>query len=71
MYAGVRPFGAASNFELIIAFLASYNSFDGYELFMIEPSGNKYAYHACTHGKGRAVCKSEFERRNFKDLTCK
>jgi len=39
-------------------------------LYMIEPSGNKYAYHACTHGKGRAICKSEFERRNFKDLTC-
>ncbi|CAD8097770.1 unnamed protein product [Paramecium primaurelia] len=63
MYSGVRPFGSAT-------FIASYNTFDGYELYMIEPSGNKYAYHACTHGKGRAVCKSEFERRNFKDLTC-
>lgn len=71
MYSGVRPFGVSSIYLIIWkAFIASHNSFDGYELYMIEPSGTKYSYHACAHGKGRAICKSEFERKNFKDITC-
>lgn len=52
-------------------FIASHNPFDEFELHMVEPSGNCYSYHACAHGKGRSICKSEFERRNFKNLTCK
>jgi len=50
--------------------ISSYNPYDGFDLHMIEPSGNAYAYYACTHGKGRSICKSEFERKNFKDMTC-
>ena len=37
---------------------------------MVEPSGHSYAYHACAHGKGRSICKSEIERRNFREITC-
>jgi 20S proteasome subunit alpha 7 len=54
-----------------IAFLSSYDEFDGYNLHMIEPSGHVYAYHAYAHGKGRSICKSEIERKDFKNMTCR
>ena len=37
---------------------------------MVEPSGHSYSYYACAHGKGRSICKSEIERRNFREITC-
>jgi 20S proteasome subunit alpha 7 len=63
LYGGYRPYGSA-------VLIASYDEFDQYNLHMVEPSGHCYGYHACAHGKGRQICKGEFEKRDFKQLTC-
>lgn len=64
IYGSYRPFGAA-------VLLSSYDPYDGYGLHLVEPSGHVYAYHACAHGKGRSLAKSEFERKDYKNFTCR
>jgi 20S proteasome subunit alpha 7 len=64
LYGSYRPLGSA---EII----ASYDKYDGFGLYMLEPNGLYYGYSACTTGKGRQLAKSEFEKRNFDKLTCK
>jgi 20S proteasome alpha/beta subunit len=39
--------------NLFLVFISSYDPFDGYNLYMIEPSGHVYAYYGYAHGKGR------------------
>ena len=53
LYNSVRPFGSS---EII----ASYNKDDGYNMYMLEPSGNYYGYTCCTSGKGRQTTKAQF-----------
>lgn len=53
LYNSVRPFGST---EVI----ASWNEDTGYNLYMLEPSGQYYGYLCCTAGKGRQTAKAEF-----------
>ena len=64
LYGSVRPFGSH---EII----ASYDEDEGLGLFMVEHTGVRYGYTACTAGKGRQIAKAEFEKRNFDKLTCR
>jgi len=64
LYPVYRPFGSA-------VIMGSYDTFDGYTLYMIEPSGQYFGYYGCAAGKGKQTAKSELDKRNFKDMTCK
>lgn len=59
------------NIYNVIVFISSYDSYEGFNLHLVEPSGHVYAYHGYSHGKGRQICKSEIEKRAFRNMTCK
>jgi len=64
LYGSYRPFGTC-------AVVASYDTFDGYGLYMIEPSGQYFGYYGVAAGKGKQTAKSELDKRDFKNMTCK
>ena len=64
LYNSVRPFGSSE-------ILASWSDDEGYNMYMLEPSGSYYGYSCCTSGKGRQVAKAEFEKTDFSKLTCR
>ncbi|CAG9328142.1 unnamed protein product [Blepharisma stoltei] len=63
LYGGLRPFGCS----IIMSGID-----DGIpKLFLIEPSGAFFEYYACASGKGNQVCKTEIDKLNLADLTCR
>lgn len=64
LYSSVRPFG-------ISAIIGGGSVEDGTGLYMIEPSGAYYGYHACATGKGRQLAKNELEKLDFANLSAK
>ena len=58
-----RPFGCS-------ILLASYAD-DGPQLFLSDPSGTVAGYHGCAVGKAKTVAKTELEKLNFQELTCR
>lgn len=62
LYSGYRPFGACT-------LLSSYQNKKP-ELFMIDPSGTSYGYHAVAVGKGKQLAKTELEKLNPSEMTC-
>eukprot|EP00111_Clytia_hemisphaerica_P016101 TCONS_00047654-protein len=64
LYSALRPFGCS-------VFLGSYEKLDGPELYMIEPSGVSYGYYGCASGKARQNAKTEIEKLQLENLTCK
>ncbi|KJE97190.1 proteasome subunit alpha type-3 [Capsaspora owczarzaki ATCC 30864] len=63
LYGAVRPFGCT-------ALVGSYDS-DGAHLHMIEPSGVCWGYHGCATGKGKQAAKTEIEKLNMSEMTCR
>mmetsp|Transcript_1505 Transcript_1505/g.5155 ORF Transcript_1505/g.5155 Transcript_1505/m.5155 type:complete len:251 (+) Transcript_1505:196-948(+) len=63
LYWSVRPFGVCS-------LLGCYDK-DGPALFMLEPSGVSYKYFGTAVGKGRQTAKTEIEKLNLKEMTCR
>mmetsp|Transcript_24591 Transcript_24591/g.59827 ORF Transcript_24591/g.59827 Transcript_24591/m.59827 type:complete len:253 (-) Transcript_24591:58-816(-) len=64
LYGGyVRAFGCA-------VLLGSYGD-DGPQLYMVEPSGVCYRYFGCAVGKAKQAAKTELEKINFKEVTCR
>lgn len=63
LYSSVRPFGIA-------AVIGGADEEDGTKLYMVEPSGAFFGYHACSTGKGRQLAKNELEKLEFATLTC-
>lgn len=59
----VRPFGCA-------VLLAVNDPTLGNQLYLIEPSGVCYRYHACAFGKGRQAAKTDLEKIPLKSITC-
>ncbi|BAF17818.2 Os05g0490800, partial [Oryza sativa Japonica Group] len=59
----VRPFGCG-------VILGGYDR-DGPQLYMIEPSGLSYKYFGAALGKGRQAAKTEIEKLNLSELTCR
>jgi|ERR1712086_37869 len=63
VYWSVRPFGASA--------LMGVSGRDGYELYMLEPSGQAFRYFATAIGKAKMAAKTELEKLNLEELTCK
>lgn len=59
----VRPFGCA-------ILLAVTDPSKGHQLYLIEPSGVFYRYHACAFGKGRQAAKTDLEKLPLGSITC-
>jgi len=64
LYYEYRPFGSS-------VITASYDEFDGYSLYMIEPSGQFLGYYGCATGKGKQIAKSHLDKTDFRTMTCK
>ncbi|KAF9918147.1 hypothetical protein BX616_010101 [Lobosporangium transversale] len=63
LYSSVRPFGSST----IIATMDN----TGPKLYMVEPSGLYWGYHGTAIGKGRQVAKTEIEKLNLEEMTCR
>ncbi|PTQ27374.1 hypothetical protein MARPO_0202s0007, partial [Marchantia polymorpha] len=63
LYWWLRPYGSA-------AILGGYDR-DGPQLYMIEPSGVAYRYFGAPVGKGRQVAKTEIEKLQLPQMTCR
>jgi 20S proteasome subunit alpha 7 len=63
LYWYVRPYGVGT-------LLAMYDK-EGPQLYQIEPSGIAYSYYGTAVGKGRQAAKTEIERLNLKEMTCR
>lgn len=63
LYSSVRPFGSSA----IIGGVD--NNTDKSYLYLIEPSGQYWAYKGVSSGKGRQVAKNEMEKLEFDKLT--
>lgn len=57
LYSSVRPFG-------VVTILANSE-----KLYMIDPSGSTYSYHATSIGKGRQVARTELEKLSLSRLS--
>ncbi|EDL36566.1 proteasome (prosome, macropain) subunit, alpha type 3, isoform CRA_d, partial [Mus musculus] len=64
LYSAVRPFGCSF-------MLGSYSANDGAQLYMIDPSGVSYGYWGCAIGKARQAAKTEIEKLQMKEMTCR
>eukprot|EP01130_Rhizamoeba_saxonica_P001353 TRINITY_DN11218_c0_g1_i1.p1 TRINITY_DN11218_c0_g1~~TRINITY_DN11218_c0_g1_i1.p1 ORF type:complete len:268 (+),score=68.41 TRINITY_DN11218_c0_g1_i1:36-806(+) len=63
LYAHVRPFGSS-------VILGGYDG-TGPQLYKIEPSGVSWGYYGCSAGKAQRPAKSEIEKLDLKNLTCR
>lgn len=63
-YNSVRPFG-------VVSIVGGVDDDGAAHLYMIEPSGTYWGYSGAATGKGRQIAKSELEKLNFEELTCK
>ncbi|XP_070299528.1 proteasome subunit alpha type-3 isoform X2 [Salvelinus sp. IW2-2015] len=64
LYSAVRPFGCSF-------ILGSYDQDDGPQLYMVDPSGISYGYWGCAIGKAKQAAKTEIEKLQMKDMTCR
>ncbi|KAJ1992748.1 putative proteasome subunit alpha type-7 [Dimargaris cristalligena] len=62
-YSSVRPFGCSTLIGMVDE--------DGPQLYMVEPSGNFWGYHACAVGKGKQVARTELEKLKLADMTAR
>lgn len=63
VYYWVRPFGCS-------VIVASYAD-DGPQLYAVDPSGTVAGYYGIALGKAKTVAKTEVEKLDFKNLTCR
>ncbi|GER51952.1 proteasome subunit alpha type [Striga asiatica] len=63
LYWWLRPFGCG-------VILGGYDR-DGPQLYMVEPSGISYRYFGAAIGKGRQAAKTEIEKLNLSEMTCR
>merc|ERR1711953_202973 len=64
LYSALRPFGTT-------IMMGSYTDIDGPELYCIENSGLYYRYWGCAAGKAKQSAKTEIEKLEMKNMTCK
>ncbi|CAF89630.1 unnamed protein product [Tetraodon nigroviridis] len=64
LYSAVRPFGCSF-------ILGSFDKDDGPQLYMVDPSGISYGYWGCAIGKAKQAAKTEIEKLQMKDMTCR
>merc|ERR1712178_170320 len=63
VYWTVRPFGCSA--------LMGVHTRDGYELYMLDPSGTAYRYFATAVGKAKQAAKTELEKLNLEELSAR
>lgn len=63
LYGAYRPFGAS-------VLMSSFNQNEP-ELYMIDPSGVSWGYNGCAIGKAKQAAKTEIEKIDFSNITCK
>ncbi|KAL9229347.1 hypothetical protein vseg_004824 [Gypsophila vaccaria] len=63
LYWWLRPLGSA-------VILGGYDR-DGPQLYMVEPSGISYRYFGAAIGKGKQAAKTEIEKLNLSEMTCR
>lgn len=63
LYGHIRPFGTSV--------LVGGVDKKGPQLYMVEPSGVYYGYHAVAVGKGKQAAKTELEKLKISQLTCR
>lgn len=63
LYFYLRPFGCAA--------LVGTNDADGPALYSIDPTGVSNRFFACSIGKNKEGARSELEKINFKEITCR
>ncbi|KAM9777974.1 proteasome subunit alpha type-3 [Neosynchiropus ocellatus] len=51
--------------------LGSYDKDDGPQLYMVDPSGISYGYWGCAIGKAKQAAKTEIEKLQMKEMTCR
>ncbi|KAF3845645.1 hypothetical protein F7725_008808 [Dissostichus mawsoni] len=49
----------------------SYDKDDGPQLYMVDPSGISHGYWGCAIGKAKQAAKTEIEKLQMKDMTCR
>lgn len=65
LHGSLRPFGATM-------LLAGYDEEkETHELYMIEPNGDSFRYFGCATGKGRQAAKTEVEKLELNNMTCR
>uniref|UniRef100_A0AAQ4P371 Proteasome subunit alpha type n=1 Tax=Gasterosteus aculeatus aculeatus TaxID=481459 RepID=A0AAQ4P371_GASAC len=64
LYSAVRPFGCSF-------ILGSYDKDDGPQLYMVDPSGISHGYWGCAIGKAKQAAKTEIEKLQMKEMTCR
>ena len=64
LFSHLRPFGCS-------VLLGGYDERDGAKLYMIEPSGVSWGYFGCAIGKNKSAAKTEIEKLNLDNLTCR
>ncbi|XP_006865009.1 PREDICTED: proteasome subunit alpha type-3-like [Chrysochloris asiatica] len=64
LYRAVRPFGCSFT-------LGSYSVNNGAQFYMIDPSGILCGYWGCAIGKARQAAKTEIEKLQMKEMTCR
>ncbi|XP_062905655.1 proteasome subunit alpha type-3 [Mobula hypostoma] len=64
LYSAVRPFGSSF-------IMGSYDKDDGAQMYMIDPSGVSHGYWGCAIGKAKEAAKTEIEKLQMKDMTCR
>ncbi|XP_043665394.1 proteasome subunit alpha type-3 [Vespula pensylvanica] len=63
LYSAVRPYGCSV--------ILGAHEVDGPAMYMIDPSGVSYGYYGCAVGKAKQTAKTEIEKLELSDMTCK
>ncbi|XP_051057744.1 proteasome subunit alpha type-3-like [Phodopus roborovskii] len=71
MYVHAYTFYSAVRLSGCSFMLGSYSSNDGARLYLIDPLGVSYGYWGCAIGKARQAAKTEIEKLQMKEMTCR
>lgn len=64
LYWSLRPYGTS-------VMLATYDSRNGPQLYLVEPSGIAHRYFGTAVGKGRQAARNEIEKLKLSEMTCR
>ena len=58
VYSAYRPIGTSLIF-------ANHDQMKGFQLYMVEPSGDCFQYYGCAQGRGKQLARNEIEKTKF------
>ena len=62
IYAAYRPYGTS-------LVMTAHDNMNGFQLYMVEPSGTMFQYYGCASGRGKQMARNEIEKTKFLDMT--